>query len=338
MPPERGPHAATWTSWPADDAWWEGMLEPVRNEFTRLIATVARFEPVVLNVRDDASERDASRRLAEAGVPDGFVRMHRVPLNDVWLRDNGPLFVVDGSERVALTDWRFDAWGGRYRADLDDAVPQAVAATLNMRSFAFPFVLEGGAIEVGDDGTVLTTRSCLLDGVRNPGLDEAGYERLLREGLGATRVVWLEGGLVDDHTDGHVDTVARFADARTVVCAVADEDDEDNAAALAANREVLERLLRPDGTGYRVVDLPLPENRQKRAGIRSPRTYANFYVGNGFVVVPTYGDPRDGQALEILSALFEGREVVGAPAEALVTGGGAFHCVTQQQPVGEVLS
>ena len=337
MPPERAPHAATWTSWPANDELWEGMLDPVREEFAQLIATVTRFEPVVLNVRDEESEEDARRRLAAAGVPGGFIAMHRVPLDDVWFRDSGPMFVVDVSDRVALTDWRFDAWGGKYEWKHDDRVPEQVARRLAMRRFAFHHVLEGGAIEVGDDGTVLTTRSCLLDGVRNPGLDEDGYERLLRDGLGATRVVWLDGGLVDDHTDGHVDTIARFADARTLLCVVADEDDEENHETLAANRETLARLLRPDGTPYRIVDLPLPRDRSRRGGVRPPRTYANFYVGNGFVVVPVFDDPRDAEALAILAPLFPDREVVGLPARALVTGGGAFHCATQQQPTGEVL-
>ena len=338
MPPERAPHAATWTSWPAGEALWEGMLRPVREEFTRLIATIARFEPVVLNVGSETAARDARRRLAAAGVPEGVVTFHPVPLNDVWFRDNGPTFVVDADESVALTDWRFDAWGGKYAWRRDDRVPAAVAEALNVRRFAFPYVMEGGAIEMGDDGTVITTRSCLLDARRNPGLDEAAYERLLREGLGATRLVWLDGGLVDDHTDGHVDTIVRFADERTIVCTIADDDDPDNAQALADNREVLASLRRPDGTPYRIVDLPLPKDRSKRGGVRSPRTYANFYVGNGFVVVPVYADPRDGEALEILAPLFPGREVVGLPATALVTGGGAFHCVTQQQPAGTLLT
>ena len=336
MPPERAPHAATWTSWPADDDLWEGMLEPVRDEFTRLVATIARFEPVVLNVRDAASATDARRRLADAGVPEGFVRLHPVPLDDVWFRDNGPLFVTGADGHVAATDWRFDAWGGKFAWRRDDRVPDAVARTLAMRRFAFPYVMEGGAVEMGDDGTVLTTRTCLPR--RDPELAEGEYDSLLRRGLGATRVVWLKGGLVHDHTDGHVDTVVRFADASTILCTVADEDDEENRETLEENRATLLSLRRPDGSAYRVVDLPLPRDRSERGGVRSPRSYANFYVGNGFVVVPTYDDPRDGEALEILGPLFEGREVIGLPAGALVTGGGAFHCVTQQQPEGPILA
>ncbi|NBC97043.1 MAG: agmatine deiminase [Deinococcus-Thermus bacterium] len=335
MPSERGPHAATWISWPAGEALWEGVLEPVRDEVTALVRTLARFEPVVVNVGDAAAEADARRRLADAGVPDGAVAMHRVPMDDAWLRDNGPLFVVNESGALAATDWRFDGWGGTYAAARDDRVPTAIAETLGIPRFAYDAVLEGGAIEVDDDGTVLTTRTCLLDGVRNPGLDEPGYAALLAEGLGASRLAWLKGGLVDDHTDGHVDTVARFADDGAVLCVTADEDDEDNAATLAANRARLAELGRPGGGRYEILELPLPQDRSRRGGVRPPRSYANFCLVNGGIVVPTFGDPRDGEALEILAAAFPGREVVGLGAVNLVTGGGGFHCLTQHQPKGD---
>lgn len=338
MPVERGPHAATWTSWPQDDDLWDGRLEGVRKEMASLVAAIARFEPVVVNVADDGAEADARRRLDRLGVAGGAVRFHRVPLDDVWLRDNGPLFVLDAGGRLAATDWRFDAWGGKYAWRRDDRVPEAIASTLGVRRFAYDEVLEGGAIEMGDDGTVLTTRSCLLDGVRNPDLREAGYAALLREGLGATRLVWLPGGLADDHTDGHVDTVVRFAGEDVVLCAVADEDDVDNRAMLDANREVLAGLRRVDGSPYRIVDLPLPRDRSRVGGVRPPRSYANFCLVNGGVIVPTYRDPRDGEALGVLAAAFPGREVVGLDAVELITGGGAFHCVTQHQPDGGIPS
>ncbi len=332
MPVERGRHAATWTTWPADDALWEGLLEPVRDDMAAMVAAIVRFEPVVVNVRDPDTRADAEDRLRRAGVPNAAVRFHDVPSNDVWLRDAGPLFVVDGDGRLALTDWRFDGWAGKYAADLDDRVPAAMAETLGVRRFAFDAVLEGGAIEMGDDGTVLTTRSCLLDGVRNPGLDEIGYTSLLRDGLGATRIVWLVGGLVDDHTDGHVDTVARFAAEDTIVCVAADADDAENLASLRANRATLEALRRVDGSPYRVVELPLPHDRSRVNGVRPPRSYANFCLVNGGVIVPIWNDPRDEEALSILQGVFPGREVVGVPATAMITGGGAFHCATQHQP------
>ncbi|MDZ7706450.1 MAG: agmatine deiminase family protein [Trueperaceae bacterium] len=338
MPVERARHAATWTTWPADDVLWEGQLEPARDDMTAMVAAIARFEPVVVNVRDAEARTDAETRLRQAGVPNEAVRFHPVPSNDVWLRDNGPLFVVGNDGKLALTDWRFDGWAGKYASDLDDRVPAEIAAALGVRRFAFDEVLEGGAIEMGDDGTVLTTRSCLLDGVRNRGMDEIGYTSLMRDGLGATRIVWLVGGLVDDHTDGHVDTVVRFAAEDTIVCVRPDADDTENLASLRANRATLEALRRVDGSAYRIVDLPLPSDRSRLNGVRPPRSYANFCLVNGGVIVPTYDDPRDAEALEILRGVFTEREVVGVPATGLITGGGAFHCATQHQPEAETPS
>lgn len=337
MPPERATHAATWSAWPFDDALWEGDLEEVRAEFAPFVAAVAKYEPVVLLVRDDEVEADARAHLREAGVAPERVGLVRAPLDDVWLRDSGPLFVRrDGDGAVAATDWRFNGWGGKYAWRQDTHAPQAIADALGAHRFPFPQVLEGGALEVSGDGVALTTRSCLLAPTRNPDLDEAGYETLLREALGIERVLWLERGLADDHTDGHVDLVARFSDDETIVCAVADRDDDANHDALATNRAVLRAARRPDGRPFRVVELPLPAARPIAAGRRLPLSYANFYVGNGFVLVPTFDDPRDAHALEILRPLFPGRRVLGLRASALTAGGGAFHCVTQQQPAGEV--
>jgi agmatine deiminase len=336
MPAEWGPHAATWTSWPSDDELWEGFLDAVRDEFTVLVATLARFEDVVVNVQDDEAEADARRRLQAAGADAARIRFHRVPLDDAWFRDNGPTFVVDGYGQVALTDWRFNAWGGKYAHDLDTQAPAAVAEDLGMRRFAFDYVLEGGAIEVNDEGVLLTTRSCLLTPTRNPQLDEADTEALLRAGLGVRHVVWLDEGLEGDHTDGHIDTIVRFAGDRTIVCAVTDDEGDANFAPMQRNLAALRELTAVDGTTYRVIELPLPARRMVLGDRRLAASYANWYVGNGVVVVPTYGDPNDTVALDVIRPLFPDREVVGVSAAALITGGGAWHCVTQQQPEGEV--
>jgi agmatine deiminase len=336
MPAEWAPHGATWTSWPSDDDLWEGFLDAVRDEFSALVATLARFEDVIVNVSDDEAEADARRRLAAADADLGRVRFHRVPLDDAWFRDNGPTFVVDGYGQVALTDWRFNAWGGKYAHDRDDRVPAAVAQRLGMRRFAFDYVLEGGAIEVNDEGVLLTTRSCLLAPTRNPQLDEADTEALLRAGLGVRHVVWLDEGLEGDHTDGHVDTIVRFAGDRTIVCAVTDDEGDANHAPMQRNLATLRALTSVDGTPYRVIELPLPRRRMELDGRRLAASYANWYVANGVVIVPTYGDERDAAALDVIRPLFPDREVVGLSAAALITGGGAWHCVTQQQPAGEV--
>lgn len=336
MPAEWAPHAATWTSWPSDDELWEGYLDGVRAEFAAMVATVARVEPVVVNVADGEAEADARARLDAAGADPARVRFHRVPLDDAWFRDNGPTFVVDAGGRVALTDWRFNAWGGKYEAARDDRVPAAVAAHLGMRRFAFDLVLEGGAIEVDGRGTLITTRSCLLTPTRNPGLTEADYEALFAETLGVRRVVWLDEGLEGDHTDGHVDTIVRFAGTDTIVCAVTENVDDANFVPMWRNLEALRGLRAPDGAPYRVVELPLPRERLDLGDRRLAASYANWYVANGVVVVPTYGDPHDDLALRILRPLFPDHEVVGVRARSLITGGGAWHCVTQQQPAGEV--
>jgi agmatine deiminase len=336
MPAEWNPHAATWTSWPSDDELWEGELEAVREEFADMVTILARFERVVVNVQDDEAEADARARLEARGVDASRVDYHHVPLDDAWFRDNGPLFVVNGYGRVALTDWRFNAWGGKYEYGKDTLAPERVAETLGMRRFAFPYVMEGGAIEVNDDGVLLTTRPCLAAPTRNPDLSEEETEALVRAGLGARHVVWLEHGLEGDHTDGHIDTIVRFCDDRTLVCAVTDDEADANFAATQANLAALRELVRGDGEPYTVVPLPLPRDAITVDGKRVPATYANFYIANGVVLVPTYGDPHDELALEILRPLFPGREVIGSSARALITGGGAFHCVTQQQPEGEV--
>jgi agmatine deiminase len=336
MPAEWNAHAATWTSWPSDDGLWEGELERVRAEFAGLVTLLAEAEDVVVNVQDDEAERDARERLRAHGADVSSVRFHHVPLDDAWFRDNGPIFLVNGYGRVALTDWRFNAWGGKYEHARDTLAPEAVARTLDMRRFAFPYVMEGGAVEVNDDGVLITTRSCLLAPTRNPELGEEEVEALLRAGLGVRHVVWLEGGLAGDHTDGHVDTIVRFCDDRTIVCAVEEDPDHVDHAATQRNLAHLRSLVAADDEPYRVVELPLPARRTGPDGRHVPSTYANFYIANGLVVVPTYDDPNDERALEILGPLFPDRRVVGASASALMTGGGAFHCVTQQQPEGEV--
>ncbi|PTA68897.1 agmatine deiminase [Deinococcus arcticus] len=329
MPPEWAPHAATWLSWPAHDELWFGHLNAVRGEFAELVRTIARFESVQLLVRDEESEHDARARLQGADVT-----FHRVPLDDVWVRDNGPIFVKRG-EDVALTDWTFNAWGGKFEWANDDRVPQYVAGHLGTHRWALPLVLEGGGLEVNGAGVGLTTRSCFLTDTRNPGLTEEGYALLLSDMLGVNKLLWLDGGLENDHTDGHIDTITRFTDERTIVTSVEANPEDPNHAVMAKNLADLRAMTDLSGQPFRIVELPLPAQRLEGAEGRLPPTYANFYIGNGFVVVPQYGDPHDARALEVLSALFPEREVIGLSSRAIIEGGGSFHCVTQQQPTGQ---
>lgn len=334
MPPEWASHAATWMSWPQGDDLWFGTLSAVRAEYAQLVGTIARFERVELLLRDDESERDARKRLPA----DLDVVFHRVPLDDVWIRDNGPIFVRDEEHRLALTNWKFNSWGEKFEWRNDDRVPEYVAGRLGMGHWDLGTVLEGGAIEVNGDGVALVTRSCLLTKTRNPQLGEEGYARLLGEYLGIDRLLWLDGGLENDHTDGHIDTITRFTDAQTIVTSVEADPADANHAVMAANLRALREMRDGEDRPFRVVELPLPATRLDGAEGRLPPTYANFYIGNGFVVVPQYGDANDAQAMSILTPLFPGREVIGLPSRAIIGGGGSFHCMTQQQPEGEVWS
>jgi agmatine deiminase len=331
MPPEWSPHAATWMGWPCDDELWIGELEPVRREFTELVRTIAAFEPVELLVRDAEAERDAASRLTGANV-----RLHRVRYDDVWLRDSGPIFV--GREgRLRLVNWEFNGWGRKYDAAIDNEVPRAIARILGTTTIDTGMVMEGGSIEVNGAGCVLTTRQCLLSPMRNPDLSSVEIEALLAAYLGTPHVLWLDMGLEGDHTDGHIDTITRFTDAQTIVTVTCEDQDDVNYGPTMMNLERL-RAFSDGGVPFRIVELPLPRVRAEFDGQRLPLTYANFYIVNGGVIVPVYGDVNDDRALEILGPLFPGREVRGVMARHLVTGGGAFHCVTQQQPVGVVTS
>src|SRR5690625_3288091 len=384
MPPEWEEHERSWISFPFNDELWEGHLEHVREDVGRLIAFISRFEPVRVNIAEEGDSDVVLHAVEEHGGVAANVTFLRLPLDDAWFRDNGPLFIRDEAGRVAMTDWRshawagqyegrmhddapgrggagcrdsgplfirdeagrvamtdwrFNAWGEKYEWRMDNGAPGRVGLHLGMRRFEIPVVLEGGAIELNGDGVCLTTRSCLLSQRRNPNMDEESYEQVLHDYLGVSNVVWLQGGMQDDHTDGHIDTIVRFAGRDDVILCTVDEDESGpDYETLHNNLVALQNLRDHEGNPYEVVELPLPRRRIEMNGKLLPLTYANYYVGNGFVAVPVYEDENDERALEIIRRYFPDREVVGLPALGLITGGGAFHCITQQQPAGEVMT
>jgi agmatine deiminase len=328
MPPEWAPHAAVWTAWPAGEEHWEGFLGGVREDFAAFLRVLSNFERVELIVRSEEAEADARVRLEGCNV-----KFHRVKHNDVWLRDCAPIF-VKRDNAVAATDWIFNGWGEKFEASLDDRLPEFIAGEIGAARFTPGVVMEGGALEVNGAGVLLTTRQCLLEKHRNPELSESHLERVLGEYLGVEQVLWLGDGLENDHTDGHVDTISRFAAERVIVTCVCEDTSDPNHAVLEKNLALLRGFTDLDGQPFEIVTLPLPKNRLEIHGRRLPPTYANFYIGNGCVIVPTYGDPNDERALEILRSVFRERAVIGSSSRWLITGGGSFHCVTQQQPVG----
>jgi agmatine deiminase len=335
MPAEWEPHRGTWLSWPHKEASWPGKFEPVPRIFAEMVRHLAPREEVHINVADAAMEAEVRMVLRSAGVSAANVCFHHIPTNDAWCRDHGPIFLqrtVDGRREQAIVDWGYNAWGDKYPPyDLDDVVPQRIAAELGLPLFSPGIVMEGGSLDVNGRGTLLTTEACLLNPNRNPTLSRADIERYLRAYLGVTKILWLGDGIVGDDTDGHVDDLTRFVDPTTVVTVVEDDPADDNYQPLQENLARLRTMTDQDGRPLRIVTLPMPRPVEY-AGQRLPASYANFYIANGVVLLPTYDPERDAVAQATLQELFPTRQVVGIDCTDLVWGLGAFHCVTQQWP------
>lgn len=335
MPAEWEPHRGTWLSWPHKEASWPGKFRPVPGIFATMVRALADREEVHINVAGPAMEGSVRALLAGRGVDIENVYFHHNPTNDAWCRDHGPIFLersLAGRREQAIVDWGYNAWGGKYPPyDLDDVVPTRIGAELGLPVFEPGIVLEGGSIDVNGRGTLLTTEACLLNPNRNPQLDRAQIERYLRDYLGVAKILWLGDGIAGDDTDGHVDDLTRFVDEQTVVTVVEHDPADENYEPLQENLERLRGMTDQDGRALRVVALPMPRALSYE-GQRLPASYANFYVANGIVLLPTYDPPRDEEALATLRTLFPGRDVVGIDCTDLVWGLGAFHCVTQQWP------
>ncbi len=337
MPAEWEPHLATWLSWPRP----EGISFPDRYSsvppvYRNLIQELVQVEDVNINVWDAQMESSVREILSQTAVPLARVHFHPFPAYEPWCRDHGPIFVVRdvaGVHERAIVDWGYNAWGGKYPPyDLDDAIPEHIAALRRLTLFSPGIVLEGGSIDVNGRGTVLTTESCLLNPNRNPHLTKAEIEQYLREYLGVTNVLWLGEGIVGDDTDGHVDDLARFVDPGTIVTAVEDDPADPNYPILQDNLSRLQAMRDQDGKAFRVVPLPMP-GAVEYQGQRLPASYANFYIANSMVLVPTYRHPNDSQALSVLRNVFPDRRVIGIDSSDMIWGLGSFHCISQQEPV-----
>jgi agmatine deiminase len=337
MPAEWEPHRGTWLSWPHKEASWPGKFAGVPAIFARMVRLLADREEVHINVAGPAMEAEVRTLLTDHGTDTGNVFFHHHPTNDAWCRDHGPIFVqreCDGVVEEAILDWGFNAWGGKYPPyDLDDAIPTRIANEYGIPVYHPGMILEGGSIEVNGQGTLLTTEACLLNPNRNPELDRAAIEASLRAHLGVSNILWLGEGIAGDDTDGHVDDLTRFVDPTTVATVVEQDPSDENYAPLQDNLERLRGMRDQDGRPLRIETLPMPRAIHHE-GQRLPASYANFYIANGLVLLPTYDPGRDEEARATLQRLLPGREVVGIDCTDLVWGLGAFHCVTQQWPAG----
>jgi len=348
MPAEWEPHRATWIGWPHNTGDWPGKFGPIPWVYGEIARALVPGELVRILVNSPDHERKARRVLQQVGVDSGRVEFLRFPTNRGWTRDFGPMFVRRDKPPpppgLAIAKFRFNAWAKYPDWKLDNRVATRAASRLKVRLFQAraqdrDVVLEGGSIDVNGRGTVLTTEECLLDRdvqARNPTLQRAEIEDVLKDQLGATNVLWLGKGIAGDDTHGHVDDLCRFVSPRTVVLCREGDPSDANYRALEENRERLAGMRLEDGSKIDVVELPMPRP-VSFDGQRLPASYANFYIANAAVLVPTFNDPKDPVALGILGELFKDRPVVGIHAVDLVWGLGTIHCLTQQEPaVGSI--
>jgi len=340
MPAEWEPHDATWVGWPHNTTDWPGKFGPIPWAFAGIVRVLSRGEVVRILVENAGHEKTARRILTRVGVDSKYVQFFRFPTDRGWTRDSGPMFMrssKDGS--TSILKFGFSAWAKYPEWKKDAKVPERAAKSLKKSLVRAEhngklMVLEGGSIDVNGSGTIITTEECLLDPnvqVRNPGYTRKDYEKVFARFLGATNTVWLNKGIAGDDTHGHVDDLCRFVNRTTVVLAMEKNSSDPNSRILQENRERLQGARLEDNSPIQVIDLPMP-SPVVFDGQRLPASYANFYIGNAAVIVPTFNDPNDRTALGILSEIFKDRPVVGIHALDLVWGLGTLHCLTQQEP------
>ncbi|MDN3646762.1 agmatine deiminase family protein [Pontixanthobacter aestiaquae] len=319
MPPEWAPQDWLWIGFPHDAQEWLGFLEHAQEQIAAFANAVADSgQEVRLLVRGAANEERARELVGSA------VKLERRRYGDIWLRDTGPLVVSDGSRRIAKR-FGFNGWGGKYLMDGDQMIGAEIAADADLPVETADWILEGGAIDCDGTGLVVTTEQCLLNPNRNPDLSSEEIEQRLKEDLGFERVLWFGDGLINDHTDGHVDNLARFVAANTLLIPTPSGAGDPNAAIYADAR------ARAEAAGVSIVDVPSP-GRIERGGQIEPASYVNFAITTHLVVVPTFGSEHDEAGVDAIAALFPDRATIGLPADAVLAGGGGFHCASQQMP------
>lgn len=334
FPAEFAPHEATWLSWPHKEASWPGKLDQIYPAYSLFVKLLAESEQVRINVADETMREDAVGHLLRAGADMEKIRFYFHPTNDAWCRDHGPAFLLneDAGKGKAIVDWGYNAWGGKYPPyDLDDVIPTLIGRHFNLPVFHPGIIMEGGSVEFNGKGTLLTSTACLLNKNRNPQLNQGQIEKYLADYYGVEQILWVDEGVIGDDTDGHIDDTVRFVDEDTVVTVIETDKQDENYALLQHNLNLLKKMRLLNGKQLNIIELPMPD-----AVIwddqRLPASYANFYIANKSVIVPTYRCDKDEKALEIIQDCFPSREVTGIDSTDIIWGLGSFHCLSQQEP------
>lgn len=334
FPAEFAQHTATWLSWPHKEASWPGKIHTIFPVYAEFVKYVAEGELVNINVADEAMKQKAVSHLEKAGVDLTNIRFYFHPTNDAWCRDHGPAFLINSKadQKKVIVDWGYNAWGNKYPPyDLDDVIPTLIAKAYDIPVYHPGIVMEGGSVEFNGRGTVLTTTSCLLNPNRNPSLNQKKIEEFLINYYGVEHILWLGDGIEGDDTDGHIDDLTRFVNEDTVVTVVEENRSDANYKPLQENLRTLSTMRLETGKQMNIAELPMPR-KIIYEGMRLPTSYANFYISNKYIVVPTFQDKNDDRACEILQQCFPERKVIGLDSTDIIWGLGSFHCLSQQEP------
>jgi agmatine deiminase len=333
FPAEWHPHTATWLSFPHKEASFPGKIHTIYPSYAQFIKYLTEGELVRINVKDQAMQDFVAELLQKNQTDLSKVEFYHHQTNDAWCRDHGPAFLINPAEKKkVVVDWGYNAWGGKYPPyDLDDIIPTKIAEKLELEVFYPGIIMEGGSVEFNGKGTLLTTTACLLNENRNPHLSKVKIEQYLADYYGVTNILWLGDGIIGDDTDGHIDDLTRFVNDDTVVTIVEENKSDENYEILQENLKTLKTLRLETGKQLNIIELPMPEPVIYEDQ-RLPASYANFYIGNKYVVVPTFRDKNDDKALNILQDCFTDRKVVGVDSWDIIWGLGSFHCLSQQEP------
>ncbi len=335
FPAEFAPHEATWLSWPHKEASWPGKIDTIYPYYSRFVKYLTLSEKVRINITDETMQAFATGHLERAGVNLSQVEFFLHPTNDAWCRDHGPAFLINplAEQKKVIVDWNYNAWGNKYPPfDQDDVIPTLIAKHFNLPVYHPGIVMEGGSVEFNGKGTVLTSTCCLLNPNRNQHLGQAEIEQYLYDYYGMEQVLWVDEGIVGDDTDGHIDDTIRFVNEDTVLTVIEENKQDENYGLLQTNLAQLKQMRLLNGKQLNIVELPMPDAVMYEDQ-RLPASYANFYISNKHVIVPTYQCDKDDKALQIIAACFKNREVVGIDSTDIIWGLGSFHCLSQQEPL-----
>ena len=335
FPAEFATHEATWLSWPHKEASWPGKINSIYPNYSLFVKYLAESELVRINVRDEAMKVSATGHLQKAGVNMEQVEFFMHPTNDAWCRDHGPAFLInpDAAQKKVIVDWNYNAWGNKYPPyELDDVIPTLIGNHFNIPVYYPGIVMEGGSVEFNGRGSLLTSTACLLNQNRNPHLNQQQIETYLYDYYGVEQVLWVAEGIIGDDTDGHIDDTVRFVNEDTVVTVIEENRQDENYELLQKNLQQLKQMRLVNGKQLNIIELPMPDAIVYEDQ-RLPASYANFYISNRHIIVPTYRNSNDDKAMNILSGCFPEREVVGIDSTDIIWGLGSFHCLSQQEPL-----